>query len=39
MELEQQVSDPDWDDDLDESLIDDDFDAAAEIEAEAVQVA
>lgn len=35
MELEQSVFDPDWDDDIDESLIDDDFDAAAEIEAEA----
>jgi hypothetical protein len=36
MELEQLVFDPDWEDDVDESLLDDDFDAVAEIEAEAL---
>lgn len=35
MELEHQVFDPDWEDDVDEFLLDDDFDAVAEIEAEA----
>jgi hypothetical protein len=34
MEMEQWAMDLDWDDDLDESLLDDDFDACAEIEAE-----
>ena len=34
MELEHCVVDLDWDDDFDESRLDDDFDAAAEIEAE-----
>ncbi|MEN9784312.1 MAG: hypothetical protein RJA24_1655, partial [Pseudomonadota bacterium] len=34
MELEQLAVDLDWDDDLDESLLDDDFDADAEFEME-----
>jgi len=35
MELEQNNELLDWDDDLEESEIDDDFDAIAELEAEA----
>lgn len=34
MELEFMDSGPDWDDDADEALLDDDFDAIAETEAE-----
>jgi hypothetical protein len=34
MELEQLAMDLDWDDDLDEALLDDDFDVCAEIESE-----
>lgn len=34
MELEQPAVDLDWDDDIDESLLDDDFDADAEFETE-----
>ncbi len=34
MELEQPAIDLDWDDDIDESLLDDDFDAVAEFETE-----
>lgn len=33
MELEQPVFDLDWEDDIDEALLDDDFDACAEFEA------
>lgn len=38
MELEQPVFDLDWEDDIDEALLDDDFDASAEFEAEAAPV-
>lgn len=36
MELDAMTLDLDWDDDLDEALLDDDFDADAEFEAEAI---
>lgn len=35
MELDGMTLDLDWEDDLDEALLDDDFDADAEFEAEA----